>query len=313
MTLKDNMTTTFNAHGKLLLTGEYFVLDGALALAMPCKLGQSMSIQPFESYDSVLKWKSLDHEGKTWFEATFDLYAFRLKNYTDQQMALTLQGILEIANSLNPFFFNPEKSYQIETNLDFPRLWGLGTSSTLVHNIAQWSKTDPYEILEATFGGSGYDIACAGAEGPILYQKIKNKPHFERCDFNPSFKENLYFVYLGKKQNSREGIQLYKQKVKSQPKLIEQISKLTASIVESKSLVNFEYLIEKHEDLVSKTLSLPKVKAQYFKDFPGIVKSLGAWGGDFVMATSDWGDTKTKEYFNEKGFDVFLKYEDLIL
>ena len=307
------MSQTFYGHGKLLLTGEYFILDGALAIALPCKLGQSMTLQPIETHDSILKWKSLDHENNPWFEATFDLYAFSLKKYTDRQIAITLQGILEIANSLNPFFFNPEKSYQIETHLDFPRNWGLGTSSTLVYNIAQWSKTDPFEILEATFGGSGYDIACAAAKGPILYKKENIKPQFEPCNFEPSFKENLYFIYLGKKQNSREGIQLYKRKVKNQPKLIEQISKLTESIVESKSLANFEYYIEKHEDLVSKTLSLPKVKDQYFKDFPGTVKSLGAWGGDFVMATSEWGDLKTKEYFNEKGFEVFFKYKDLIL
>ena len=66
MTLKDNMTTTFNAHGKLLLTGEYFVLDGALALALPCKLGQSMSIQPFESHDSVLKYFFNEKGCKLW-------------------------------------------------------------------------------------------------------------------------------------------------------------------------------------------------------------------------------------------------------
>ncbi len=307
------MTDTFYAHGKLLLTGEYFVLDGALALALPCKLGQTMTIQSIETRDPILKWKSLDHEGKTWFEATFDLYAFRLKNYTDKQTAITLQGILEITNSLNPFFFNPEKSYQVETKLEFPRLWGLGTSSTLIYNIAQWGKANPYEILEATFGGSGYDLACAGADGPILYQKTNSKIHFERCDFSPSFKENLYFIFLGKKQNSRDGIEHYKQKVKNQPTLIDQVTKLTKSILESKSLANFEYLVEKHEDFVSKTLTLPKVKDQYFKNFPGVVKSLGAWGGDFVLATSDWGDTKTKEYFNEKGFEVFLKYNDLIL
>ena len=95
--------------------------------------------------------------------------------------------------------------------------------------------------------------------------------------------------------------------------MIEQASKLTKSIAESESLANFEYLVEKHEELVSKTLALPKVKVQYFRNFPGVVKSLGAWGGDFVLATSDWGYAKTKEYFNEKGFQVFLRYEDLIL
>jgi len=307
------MIETFYAHGKLLLTGEYFVLDGALALALPCKLGQSMTVQTFESSESILKWKSLNHENKVWFEAEFDLYAFRLKKYTDRQMAITLQGILEIANSLNPFFFNPENSYQIETTLEFPRLWGLGTSSTLVHNIAQWSKTNPYEILEATFGGSGYDIACAGADGPILYQKIDGEPIVENCNFNPPFRDQIYFVYLGKKQNSREGIKHYREKEKHQPKLIDKVASLTKAVLKSENLIEFESIINEHEILISKTLKLPRIQNQHFSDFPGVVKSLGAWGGDFVMATNDWGDKKTKEYFNEKGFEVFLKYDDLIL
>ena len=187
------MTQTFYANGKLLLTGEYFVLDGALALALPCKLGQSLTVNSFESEDSVLEWKSLDHENNPWFEASFDLYAFKLIKYSDRQMAITLQAVLEITNSLSPFFVNPEKSYKVETRLHFPRLWGLGTSSTLVYNIAQWSKSNPYEILKATFGGSGYDIACAGAKGPIFYQKRDSETHLEPCDFNPSFKVKFIF------------------------------------------------------------------------------------------------------------------------
>ncbi|MEM0993828.1 MAG: GHMP kinase, partial [Bacteroidota bacterium] len=36
--------TSYYAHGKLLLTGEYAVLDGAVALAVPSKLGQRLDI-----------------------------------------------------------------------------------------------------------------------------------------------------------------------------------------------------------------------------------------------------------------------------
>ena len=58
---------------------------------------------------------------------------------------------------------------------------------------------------------------------------------------------------------------------------------------------------------------MKKVQSIYFSDYWGLVKSLGAWGGDFVLATSNRNFTETKKYFNEKGFNVFLKYEDLIL
>jgi mevalonate kinase len=307
------MIDTFYSHGKLLLTGEYFVLDGALALALPCKLGQSMTVETIGSSVPVLKWKSLDHENKTWFEAIFDLKNLDLLNHSDQQTADTLQQILKAARTQNSSFLKPAHSFQVETKLEFPRLWGLGSSSTLINNIAQWSQTDAFQLLSETMGGSGYDIACAGAEGSILYKKTNGKPIVEKCNFNPPFRDQLYFVYLGKKQNSREGIQYYREKINDQPQLIEQVSVFTKAVLSSKNLSDFENLLLDHENLISKTLDLPRIQDQYFSNFSGIIKSLGAWGGDFVLAVSKWGDVKTKKYFNEKRFDVFLNYNELIL
>ena len=37
-------TQTFYGHGKLLLTGEYAVLDGAKALSIPTRFGQSLEV-----------------------------------------------------------------------------------------------------------------------------------------------------------------------------------------------------------------------------------------------------------------------------
>ncbi len=48
----------FYSRGKLLLTGEYVVLDGALALALPTKFGQSLKVQPIDSQN--IFWKSID-------------------------------------------------------------------------------------------------------------------------------------------------------------------------------------------------------------------------------------------------------------
>ena len=36
---------------------------------------------------------------------------------------------------------------------------------------------NPYILLFDTFGGSGYDIACAEAEGPVLYQLLEDELH----------------------------------------------------------------------------------------------------------------------------------------
>ena len=53
-------------------------------------------------------------------------------------------------------------------------------------------------------------------------------------------------------------------------------------------------------------------KDLHFKDYWGIIKSLGAWGGDFVLATSTESPEKTKAYFNERGFEIVLPYRELI-
>ena len=68
-----------------------------------------------------------------------------------------------------------------------------------------------------------------------------------------------------------------------------------------------------HENLVSKTLNLPSVKEQYFSDFNGSIKSLGAWGGDFVLAASPMNAEEVQNYFKEKGCDSCISYTDFIL
>ena len=56
-----------------------------------------------------------------------------------------------------------------------------------------------------------------------------------------------------------------------------------------------------------------RVKELYFSDFWGQIKSLGAWGGDLVLVTSNRGLEETAEYFKSKGFNSLLSYGDLIL
>jgi hypothetical protein len=52
------------------------------------------------------------------------------------------------------------------------------------------------------------------------------------------------------------------------------------------------------------------IQQRLFSDFPGVVKSLGAWGGDFVLAT---GKTDAQDYFRTKGYDVIVPYRDMVL
>ena len=60
------MKKTYYSNGKLLLTGEYLVLDGALSLAVPTQFGQSLTVETID--ERKLIWKSLDEKGNIWFE-----------------------------------------------------------------------------------------------------------------------------------------------------------------------------------------------------------------------------------------------------
>lgn len=296
--------TTFHANGKLLLTGEYFILDGAVGLALPTKFGQTISVE--SSAEKGIFWKSVDHENKVWFEANFSA-SLEIIFATNDEIAATLQNILlksQISNLKSQF----------TTKLDFPQNWGLGSSSTLISLLAQYANVDPYELLAKTFGGSGYDIACATAKSAITYQLTTHGSRLTNAiDFNPTFKEHLYFVHLGKKQNSREGIQHYRNLSIDKSEYIEQISELTQKIIHANELDEFCYYMEVHENIVANVLNLRKVKDLYFPDFPGTIKSLGAWGGDFVLVASDESPEMISAYFQQKGFPVILSYRDMIL
>jgi len=194
--------------------------------------------------------------------------------------------------------------------LDFPRQWGLGTSSTLIAMMAKWAEVDAYKLLDNTFGGSGYDLACAFADRSVLYQLPG--PEVKSISFSPDFSDQIYFVYLNQKQNSREGIQHYRKIDRSLDNEINAINALTNELINCQSQKDFARIIKDHEDLVSRTLKIERAKALYFSDFPGEIKSLGAWGGDFVMVTSDRPMDWVKNYFLEKGKNVFKTYKNLI-
>jgi mevalonate kinase len=298
--------------GKLLLSGEYYVLDGAQALALPTKHGQRLRVSYSPSEHKVLHWKSYDDKGQLWFEARFDIDSFDLLDNFLSQKSLTLQKILRKARQLGANFLKGKEYVLVETFLEFPLLWGLGSSSTLIFNIAKWAGIDPYELLFKTVGGSGYDVACAEATSPIVYAKTEAGPQVAVADFDPHFKPNLYFVYLGKKQSSAEGIEHYRAMAHGKKEFADQLSQITQGMLGAQTLAEFDALIKQHEELIARTLQLTRVKELYFADFWGEVKSLGAWGGDFVLVTSDRLAEETRRYFADKGFDVFVPYGEMI-
>lgn len=306
------MKKTFSTNGKLLLTGEYFVLDGALALAVPVRYGQEFIIEEKGTLDGI-HWESYNHKGAQWFEGQFNLNPLSIRESTNQSTAERLVQIFMALDTLQPETNLLKSGLKFQSFLEFPNNWGLGSSSTLIAALAQWAKVDPYELLAKTFGGSGYDLACAISNQPILYQIQETKRQFVQVPFFPGFHEQLYFVFLNQKQNSRTGIQRYRAQVKPNQSDLKKVSQMTLDMLQVKDLEQFGTIIEAHEKFISGKLQLPKVKDQLFSDYWGAVKSLGAWGGDFVMATSAKSREETIAYFKGKGLDVVIPFAEMIV
>ncbi len=288
-------------------------MEGAKSLAIPTNLGQSLSVTYSPSFDPVLIWKSYDQEGKLWFETKFEFWRFDILKENPSSEDLYLQLLLREARKLNSHFLRDEEDVLVETKLEFPVKWGLGSSSTLIYNIAQWAYISPFQLLFSTSQGSGYDIACSQSEGPIFYERESTGPRWSITNFDPPFKENLYFLYLGKKKNTQEAIKFFKEKRIDSTEIVHLLTGITEKIQKCKTIEEFDRLILNHEKLISKALDIPRVKELYFNDFWGEIKSLGAWGGDFVIVTSKKSKEETKKYFELNGFKELIPYSNLVL
>lgn len=304
------MKRTFYSNGKLLLTGEYLVLDGAKALALPTKFGQNLIVSSGKNQE--IQWQSFDADGSIWFQETV-LFSEIITppERENESVKTTLLTILHQGYLVNPSFITQSEGYEITTELTFPRKWGLGTSSTLINNVAQWLQIDAFALLQNSFGGSGYDIACAQNDTPILYQLEQGKPVVEPVVFAPDFSEHLFFVYLNQKQSSKAAIAAYynnKNAHLAQNSAV--INKITQAVLDASTLSDFAKAIEKHEIVMSNILEMKTAKEALFPDFKGIIKSLGAWGGDFVLVISK---ENPKDYFANQGYTTIIPYAEMIL
>ncbi len=302
---------SYYSNGKLLLTGEYLVMYGAKALAIPVKFGQSISITE-HSGDNKLVWVAKEY-GKNWFKAVFSSKTLTVEEYSDIQIVKRLQKIINEAKLLNQQFIKEDSGYLIETNLNFNRYWGLGTSSTLISNIALWANIDPFWLNRKVSNGSGYDIACAESASSIIYQLNKQIPVIKNVSFNPIFRDKIYFIYLEKKQDSAASIEILNQKQSLFLKEIKQISDLTEKFLNAGSIEEVIPVIKAHETIISSLLNIPAIQNTLFPDFTGIIKSLGAWGGDFIMAISSMNKNSVEQYFRDKGFPVIIPFDEMVL
>ena len=300
---------TYRANGKLLLTGEYLVLKGALAFALPTKMGQTLSVETVHA--PSLQWQAFKPDGP-WFSATLNPETLEVVETDDRSKADKLAKILKAVREQYPQAF--EEGLHFETHLEFDPSWGLGSSSTLLSVLSQWAEINPFELLKMTVGGSGYDIACAMINSPIQYQLDHGQPLIYPVEFNPPFDDRLYFVYQGKKQHSSEEVQRFNQHWVQDDLAneIQTVSKMSMALPDLIYFEDFCSLLREHENIIARCLDREPVQQQ-FPDFNGVLKSLGAWGGDFLLAATPWSYDQVVKYFKDKGLDTVFKYHDIIL
>ena len=70
--------------------------------------------------------------------------------------------------------------------------------------------------------------------------------------------------------------------------------------------------MQEHENIISEELKLPKVKDELMPDYWGAVKSLGAWGGDFVMLTNERSHQELLDYLHIKNLHVVFSFDKMI-
>lgn len=305
------------SHGKLLISGEYVVLDGATAFALPTRFGQSLEVRKVK--EEGIRWRSLDKNGRIWFEHRFqksDFIEMASGENLDfqeefKEIGKRLFSVLQAAAVLNPNAFSESSGFEVTSRVDFPLNWGLGTSSTLISNISKWLNVDAFKLLHQTFKGSGYDVAVALNASPITYQLHESNRSILQTSFSPEFRDSLFFVHLNQKQDSRRSIADYNNKNDGLlNSSVEKISNLTHQIIGCKELAEFELLLEIHENIISQLTGFRKVGATLFPDYEGSIKSLGGWGGDFVLAT---GEAQDMEYFRRKGYQTVIPFREMIL
>jgi len=315
---------SYYAHGKFLITGEYLLLHGAKSLSVPTKLGQSLEMRKRESHNPKLFWRSLDKDGNIWFSAIFDLWHFNIElgpQITKQHVSFQfLQNVLKQSRLLNPHFLRDEHDIFVETKLEFPLEWGLGSSSSLVAMVAQWAQVGAFDLHQRVGHGSGYDVACAMAPGPITYQLTKlegqgKRPSWSIVPFSPRCKDQLYFVYQGNKQDTQKELVKFLQRdfeTKTLDQYVLDVSQITEEMMVQEEIVDMQKLIKSHDQILSEVLGRPRLKDQLFSDFNGEIKPLGAWGGDFCFVASSLSDIETREYFLKKGHSIIFSFDEIV-
>ena len=302
---------SFHARGKLLLTSEYVVLDGTPAVAVPTHKGQRMDV--LEAKDSgLLAWTARAHDGSIWLQGSLERTPEGWRPSAAQESpASGLDAVSAVLTAAEHLRGTPLPGGSVETFLEFPNDYGWGSSSTLISLVAQWAEVDALTLHFATQNGSGYDAVCALASGPIRYTRtgpasaqwvpvsLAHWPH-----------NTLYLVHLGEKQRSAQDVVRYRN-IAPNPLLLKAVGEAAELLFRASSPQEWSEAARMHEEAMGKVLGRTPVAETRFANYPHAVKSLGAWGGDFVLAQVL--EASDLQWFKERGFLTVLPWSDCVV
>ncbi len=298
------------AHGKLLISSEYMVMYGSKALAVPLRKGQML--QKYRSDNPrVFSWKAFYGE-QSWFHALYDPSSLRILESSDRDRAVYLQQLIRSCIEMMPAFQEDLFNWDVETRLDFSPDWGLGSSSTLVALLAEWAEVNPLDLHFSVSSGSGFDVACAIADGPLIYRLRDGSPTYLHVPFHPPFSRHLHFAWLGRKQPTEAHLKEVSGRINPDYQLIHRFTELTEQMLNAQELSIFQDLMETHESQLAGILGMEPVSGSVFRDIPGSVKSLGAWGGDFVLIASEAPREELEKYLGRQGIHQIFSFDELV-
>jgi mevalonate kinase len=289
------------APGKLLLSGEYAVLDGAKAISCPSHQGQFLELHKTQN-PSTIEWQALTEDAYCWLNIVLTTHGEILET-NDLPKAELIRALL-----LDAFNQNIPGGLRVECQLDFKREWGLGSSSTLITLLAAWANKDAMELFFRHLTGSGYDVATALEKRTICYQLIAPKQAKWEAVQLPSIVKKTYFLYLGEKQISSTEVLRY-DRLEKQPALVNAITQLSDALLSIQSDVELIDWMAEHERITGLLIQQESHRNRRFPKLQGGFKSLGAWGGDFVWIMPLANDLA---YLKGLGYTEIFPFEQML-
>ncbi|MDA8791846.1 hypothetical protein N9N67_01300 [Bacteriovoracaceae bacterium] len=274
------------------------------------KFWQESLWNPHEEIDDKkIKISSFQmNEKKPFFELTISLETLGRSQPGSSSSQVFFNDLLYAVKKLDQSKFG---AGEIVNRFNFHLKYGFGSSSTSIKNISSLFNIDPWKLYFSAVNGSGADLAATffSPGNIVLYTKDPLTMKQVTPQWDDIFEKSL-FIYLGSKVSSKKEIDHLN--FNSENKLISQIDNIIHQLFSVNSIDKFIPLLKKHEQLISLINGQEVIQEKLFSDFPGGIKSLGAWGGDYIWAISEKDLEDIKTYFKNKNYNQFYSYQELV-